>query len=152
MKQLSLFDDDRPLPSRAETLVMSRDALIQWKERITEHQQQVRQEQPPQQQTLFDLPQTTWHTIDEIDPFGLRARSVPLASHPADFYRKPEPLDDSNQSCLYFIIDHAASILLYIGKTKLTVHQRWLGVHYAKDHTLRYKEIWEIYGQPFGKF
>jgi uncharacterized protein (DUF885 family) len=139
MKQLNLFDDDRPLSSRPETLVMSRDTLIQWKQRILEHQQQVRQGQQPQQQTLFDLPKTTWHTVDEIDPFALQL-------HPADFYRKPEPLDNSNQGCIYFLIDRTAQIILYIGETKLTVHQRWSGVHYAKDYTLYYIEQHRRYG------
>lgn len=142
VKQLSLFDDDRPLSSRSETLIMSRDTLIQWKERIKEHQQQVRQEHQPQQQTLFDLPRSTWHELHEINPFRLR-------SHPADFYRKPEspePLDDSNQGCIYFLIDRPAKIVLYIGETKLTVHQRWSGLHYAKDYTLRYIEQHRRYG------
>lgn len=139
MQQLSLFDNDHPLSSGSETFVMSRDTLSQWKKRIREHQQQVRQKPQPQQQTLFDLPQTTWHKVDEIDPFVLR-------SSPADFYRKPEPLDDSNQGCIYFLIDRSAEMILYIGETKLTVHQRWSGVHYAKDYTLRYIEQHRRYG------
>ncbi|BBH38431.1 hypothetical protein myaer102_09290 [Microcystis viridis NIES-102] len=84
-----------------------------------------------EQPTLFDLPQTTWHTADEIDPFS-------LPRHPSDFYRRPdiEPPDDSNQGCLYFQIDHVSNIVLYVGETKLSARRRWLGSHDCKDYVL----------------
>jgi hypothetical protein len=34
---------------------MSADVMLKWKSRILTHQQQVRQSQPPQQTSLFDL-------------------------------------------------------------------------------------------------
>lgn len=192
MKQLSLFDESRPYGvSRPQSLVMDRDTLVKWKQRIFEYQQSTREQKQPQQQALFDLPRQTWHTPNEIDPFALR-------QHPADFYRlsqSPEPLDDTNQGCIYFIIDRSLPILLYIGETKLSAQQRWSGVHDAKDYLMRYielhrqyeldvlpcsafwyhippkkqilrewereliyrwrspfnREMWDVWGQPFGK-
>jgi hypothetical protein len=61
VKQLNLFEDerDRSLSPRPEKLVMNKDALIRWKQRIFEDRNSVRQQEPPQQQTLFELPKTT---------------------------------------------------------------------------------------------
>ncbi len=153
MKQLSLFEDHNrySLRPRPETLVMDRDALIRWKQRIFDYQQSARKQKQPQRPTLFELPKQTWHTPDEINPFSLRL-------HPADFYRMPrppEPLDDTNQGCIYFIIDRSLPILLYIGETKLSVHQRWSGVHDAKEYLMRYVELHRQYGldvQPGSAF
>jgi hypothetical protein len=152
MKQLSLFDESRPYRvSRPENLVMDREALIRWKQRIFKYQQSVRNSKQPEQSVLFDIAPQTWHTPSEIDPFSLR-------QYPADFYRKPEPpepLDDSNQGCIYFIIDRCLPILLYIGESKLSAHQRWSGVHDAKDYLMRYIELhrhYEIEVQPGSAF
>jgi hypothetical protein len=152
MKQLSLFDESRlyRVP-RSETLVMDRDDLIRWKQRIFEYQQSVRNSKQPEQSVLFDIARQTWHSPSEIDPFTLR-------QYPADFYRMPrpaEPLDDTNQGCIYFIIDRYLPILLYIGETKLSVHQRWSGVHDAKDYLMRYIELhrqYELDVQPGSAF
>jgi hypothetical protein len=142
IEQLSLFDDNnRTLFSRRDKLVMDKDALTRWKQRIFEYQNSVRNSKPPQQQTLFDLPKTTWHAPDEIDPFSLKL-------HPADFYRKPEPpetFDNPDRGCIYFILDRTLPILLYIGETKLTAHQRWSGVHYCKDYVMSYIEMHRRY-------
>ncbi|MBD2452198.1 hypothetical protein H6G76_34875 [Nostoc sp. FACHB-152] len=57
-QQLYLFANNTITPcygSKANTLLMSADALQEWKSRILTHQQQVRQSQPPQQTSLFDL-------------------------------------------------------------------------------------------------
>ncbi len=120
---------------------MDKDALVRWKSRIFEHQHSVRQQKLPEQPTLFELPKTTWHTSDEIDPFALRL-------HPADFWRKPEPpepFDDPDRGCIYFIIDNALPLLLYVGETKLTASQRWLGVHDCKDYIMSYVELHHRY-------
>nr|NCR42761.1 hypothetical protein [Microcystis aeruginosa W13-11] len=108
--------DDR----RKRATQMSKDFLRAWKARIADYQQQVREGKTAiEQPTLFDLPKTTWHTADEIDPFS-------LPRHPSDLYRRPDIEDDSNQGCLYFQIDHASNIVLYVGETKLSARQRWL--------------------------
>lgn len=138
-KQLNLFDSgDRHFFLKAEKLVMEKEALIRWKHRIFDYQHSVKNSQRSQQQTLFDLPKTTWHTPDEIEPFS-------LALHPADFYLKPEPFDNPERGCIYFIVDRTLPILLYIGETKLTARQRWLGTHYCKDYVMSYIELHRRY-------
>ncbi|OUL18653.1 hypothetical protein BV378_34965 [Nostoc sp. RF31YmG] len=57
--QLNLFPDVKPKPAlRAETLVISADALLKWKAQILDYQQRVRESKPPEQVTLFDLAPT----------------------------------------------------------------------------------------------
>ncbi|MDZ8141071.1 MAG: hypothetical protein RM049_38280, partial [Nostoc sp. DedQUE04] len=106
--QLNLFSDLTVTPARtAETLVMSLEALLKWKSQIFEYQQKVRENKPPQQTALFDL--TPKHcNPDQIDPLLLRL--VPMS-----FYRMP--VDSPGEACLYFIIDSAASVVLYVGET-----------------------------------
>lgn len=100
------------LGQRQEQLVMSRQQLIQWKHRIYKHQNKVRQT-PPQQATLFDAPSQS--TADEINPFNLKL-------HNSEFYRMP---DQGDECCLYFILDMALPLLLYVGETKQTARERW---------------------------
>jgi hypothetical protein len=132
MKQLSLFDD-YGFKTTAPSLQMDASALAEWKERIGNHQRQVRESKPPEQGSLFALPQTAWETPDELDPFSLR-------QYPADFYRH-QPLDSDCKGCIYFIIDRLSEIILYIGETKLTVKERWAGEHYAKGYVMNYIEL-----------
>lgn len=108
---------------------MNKSALMRWKSQIYDYQQRVRESEPVQQTTLFDL--TPSHCDpDKIDPFALRL-------HPSEFYRLP---DNDSEACLYFIIDNALPILLYVGETKRTPSQRWKGVHDAKSYiTRRYR-------------
>jgi hypothetical protein len=118
---------------------MSKDSLLAWKTRIAEYQRGVREGRGAiEQPALFDLPKTTWHTADEIDPLGLKR-------YPWDFYDQPvrqvEPPDDSNRGCLYFQIDHEADIVLYIGETKLGARDRWLGTHYCKEYIKSYLQL-----------
>ena len=138
-EQLNLFEDNnRILPPRPQELVMSQDSLRQWKERIFSSQQQIRNNQAPQQQTLFDTspPKVT---PDQIDPFSLRL-------HTSLFYRMPESaIDTIDTGCIYFIIDNAVPLLLYVGETKLTATKRWKGVHDAKDYILNYIELHRRY-------
>lgn len=122
---------------------MSKKHLLRWKERILRQQQRARQA-TAQQTTLFSLPQTTWNTPDDIDPFTLR-------QHPADFYRRPEPpepIDNINQGCLYFIFDMAVPLLLYHGETQLTPTKRWKGVHDCRSYLMRYIELHRAYDLP----
>ncbi|MFW6296841.1 MAG: GIY-YIG nuclease family protein [Halothece sp.] len=103
---------ESPFGKRQDKLVMSRQQLIQWKNRIFKHQEKVRQA-PPKQKTLFD--NLSKSTADIIDPFNLKL-------HNPEFYRMP---DQGEQCCLYFILDMAMPILLYVGETKQTVRDRW---------------------------
>lgn len=38
------------------------------------------------------------------------------------------------------VIDNAVPLLLYVGETKLSAHQRWTGTHDCKGYTMRYIE------------
>lgn len=141
-KQLSLFDSSVSYyVSRSEKLAFNKIALINWKERIFNYQQQVKVITTPQQQTLFDLPQATWHSPDDINPFNL-----PL--HSSLFWRQAESshfLETHEQGCLYFIIDNTLPLLLYVGETKLTANQRWQGTHDCKNYILQYIELHRRY-------
>lgn len=67
--QLELFSD-MPLNStrRAQTLLMSQDALVQWKSQIFDYQQRMRETKPPEQVTLFNLLPSHCNP-DKIDPW-----------------------------------------------------------------------------------
>ncbi len=129
MEQLNLFDSEPNRPTRPPKLTMGKDALIQWKSRIFDHQQRVKDEQPLQQTTLFDL--TPNHCDpDSIDPFGLKLRQW-------QFFRE---LDGGDETCIYFIIDNALPLLLYVGETKQTPKQRW-GVHDCRSYIENYLDL-----------
>ena len=134
-KQLNLFgENNQILAPRPEKLVMNPEALVQWKSRIFDYQQQVRQTKPPLQTSLFDIAPSQWNS-DAIDPFSLKL-------HTSLFYELP---DWGDESCLYFIIDVTLPLLLYVGETKRTPRTRWLGVHDCKDYILNYIELHRKY-------
>ena len=142
MKQLNLFDTNASsLKSRLPSLVMDREALIKWKQRVFKYQETIKDSQP-QQQTLFEMPKSSWHTVNDIKPFEL-----PI--HNCLFWRMPEPkyqfADESSKGYLYFIIDNTLPILLYCGETKLTANQRWSGVHDCKDYIRNYIQLHRIH-------
>jgi hypothetical protein len=43
--------------------------------------------------------------------------------------------------CIYFIIDNALPLLLYVGETMQTAKQRWNGTHDCKDYAMNYVEL-----------
>lgn len=114
---------------------MSPDALLKWKAQILEYQRRVRETKPPQQTTLFDLAPTHCDP-DSIDPLSLRL--VPMS-----FYRMPA--DSPGDACLYFIIDSAVGLILYVGETKSS-NQRWKGIHDCKDYIASYQDLHHRYG------
>lgn len=143
MKQLNLFDsNDSSFKSKQPSLLMDKKALIKWKQRIFKYQNQVRNSEPLQQQTLFEMPKTSWHTVDDIKPFDL-----PI--HNCLFWRMPEPkyqfTDENNKGYLYFIIDNSLPLLLYSGQTTMTANQRWKGVHDCKDYIRNYIQLHRIH-------
>ncbi|RCJ20218.1 hypothetical protein A6S26_05710 [Nostoc sp. ATCC 43529] len=128
--QLNLFPDVKPTPARrAEALVMSLEALLKWKGQIFDYQQRVRESKPMQQTALFDLAPNHCDP-DIIDPFTLHLQ-------PMAFYRMP---DDFGQAALYFVIDSAALLLLYVGETCQS-NKRWKNTHDCKDYISSYQDL-----------
>ncbi|WP_308189237.1 GIY-YIG nuclease family protein [Nostoc mirabile] len=106
--QLNLFSDLTLTPALlAEVLVMSQEALLKWKAQILDYQQRVRETKPVQQATLFDIAPNHCDP-NRIDPLQLQVRSL-------SFWRMPT--DSPGDACLYFIVDSAAGLILYVGET-----------------------------------
>jgi len=112
VKQLELFPEFQPKPSSAPQLTMSSQALHSWKKRIFEHQQS---ESAPeaQQGTLFELAPNPYD-LDNIDPYALELHNLSFCDRP----------DLGDRTCLYFVIDNALPLLLYVGETHRTPKQR----------------------------
>ena len=107
---------------------MSRDQLVQWKQRIFNYQKEIPYQIPTQQNSLFGS--DSIRTADKINPFVLEL-------HNWQFYRM---LWTSTQSCcLYFVMDLELPILLYIGETKQSAHKRWgrSGINHNCDNYIK---------------
>lgn len=133
-KQLSLFNIRPAYRVEQPKNLMSKDALLKWKSRIFNHQQQTLQTKPLQQTSLFDAPQNLCES-DSINPFELKL-------HSSLFYRLKEIGD---AVCIYFIIDNALPLLLYVGETKQTPKKRWIGTHDCRDYIANYIELHRKY-------
>ena len=134
--QLDLFSvsEIRSTPvGRPDTLLMDSDALVNWKSQIATYQQRARSSKPVQQGTLFNLAPTHVGS-DVIDPFS-------LSLCPMSFYRLPV---DGSFACIYFVIDGAAELVLYIGETCRS-NLRWKGEHDCKRYIERYQELHHKY-------
>ena len=115
--------------SRSQSLSMDADALVQWKAKIAAHQQRAKENQLVQG-ALFE---TAEAHVDpnRIDPFSLRPC-------PMSFYRLPT--DSSGASCIYFVVDSAAGLILYIGETCRS-NKRWKGTHDCKRYIDKYQSL-----------
>ncbi|TBR56696.1 hypothetical protein B4U84_28135 [Westiellopsis prolifica IICB1] len=143
--QLNLFSDVILTPAhRAETLVMSHNALVQWKSQILDYQQRVRQSKPPQQVTLFDIAPNHCDP-DQIDPLQLQVRRREAACRQTSLSFWRMPTDSPGDSCLYFVVDNAASLVLYVGETCRS-NKRWKGIHDCKDYIASYQDLHYQYG------
>ncbi|QYO62574.1 GIY-YIG nuclease family protein [Leptolyngbya sp. 7M] len=118
-------------------LEISRSALSAWKQRIFEYQQQVKQQLPMQQGSLFDWsdqltsnPEPDVTDPDSLDPFGLPQQNT-------EFWRWKA--EDAGVAALYFVIDYEWPILLYVGET-VKSNQRWKGEHDCKRYLLNYRQ------------
>ncbi len=105
MQQLELFPEFQPKPSslKSPQLTMSSEALESRKQRIFEHQQSATASQP-QQGTLFELAPNPCDP-NNIDPFTLQLHNLSFCENP----------DLGDRTCLYFAIDNALPLLLYVG-------------------------------------
>ncbi|MGB3614565.1 MAG: hypothetical protein WBA10_12300, partial [Elainellaceae cyanobacterium] len=84
------------------------------------------------QTSLFDQLSDPQVTADQIPPFSLAQQNFFFFNWPAD--RHPD------SACLYFVIDSASSLLLYVGET-CRANQRWKGVHDCKQYVLNYQAL-----------
>ena len=112
---------------RHPQLVMSAEALFQWKQRIFDHQQSAHIQ--PQQGTLFDIA-----PAEQINPFTLQLQNLACLDLP----------DHGDRTCLYFVVDNTLPLLLYVGETELTPKQRWVN-HYCDRYILHYIEMHRRY-------
>jgi hypothetical protein len=109
---------------------MDADALVRWKSDLFAHQQRARTSEPTQQMALFELAPTHCDP-DVIDPFALHL-------HPMSFYRLP--VDSPGQACIYFVLDCAANLVLYVGETCQS-NKRWKGTHDCKRYIELYRDL-----------
>jgi hypothetical protein len=114
---------------------MDKQALARWKFQIYDYQQRVRESEPAQQTTLFNLTPTHCNP-DTIDPFSLHL-------YPMSFYRLPA--DSPGEACIYMVIDSAAQLLLYVGETCRS-NKRWKGTHDCKRYIEKYQDLHYQYG------
>jgi hypothetical protein len=135
MKQLNLFEDRSFKSRKQSSYLMTKEELINWKERVFEFQQKALQERI-KQTTLFNL-KPTHYDSDEINPFSLTRYS----SH---FHRMPETND---KYLIYFIIDDSFPLLLYVGETMQTAKQRWSN-HDCKEYIMSYKQLHRKHNLP----
>ncbi|MGB3138701.1 MAG: GIY-YIG nuclease family protein [Nodosilinea sp.] len=113
---------------------MSVDELQGWKQRVAQHQVMVRSGPAIAQGTLFGA--AAHSPADDLDPFALPPRN-------AEFWRGQ--LQESGVPALYFVVDHEAAVLLYVGET-VRSNQRWKGVHDCKRYILSYVEAHRVHG------
>jgi len=133
-KQFKLFEARDAYRVEQPKKLMSKEALKAWKSRIFTYQQRTLATKPPQQTSLFAPPQS--HCDHEvINPFQLKP-------HSSTFYRSQQ---HGEKICVYFIIDHAVPLLLYVGETMQTAKQRWNGVHDCRDYIMNYIELHRKY-------
>jgi len=134
-RQLALFTDGEIEEqatlggSRSHLHQMTSADLQEWKAKIFRHQQQARANVPVQI-TLFDIAPAHCDP-DVIDPFSLSLQSMA-------FYRMLT--DNYGQAAIYFVIDSAADLVLYIGETCRS-KKRWIGHHDCKRYLENYQSL-----------
>ena len=136
--QLDLFSNSEisfTPANRPDTLLMDSDALVRWKCQIATHQQRARESKPAQQGTLFNLAPVHGDP-DAIDPFNLHLC-------PMSFYQLPA--DGPGQACIYFVLDSAAQLILYVGESCRS-SLRWKGEHDCKRYIDNYQDLHHRHG------
>ena len=114
---------------------MDCDALVRWKSQIATHQQRTRESKPAQQRALFNLA-PVYGDPDAIDPFILRLCAM-------SFYQLPA--DGPGQACIYFVLDSAAQLILYVGESCRS-SLRWKGEHDCKRYIDNYQDLHHRHG------
>ncbi len=113
-----------------EQLQMSNEYLQNWKAQIHKHQHQMRESKSPEQVMLFDLDSLVIEP-EVIDPFS-------LTLHSFSFFRLPTA--GLGNACIYFVMDSAAELILYVGETCQS-NKRWKGHHDCKRYLDKYKDL-----------
>ena len=103
--QLELFPSIRYKSKCSKKILLTVPELQQWKSQIFNFQQKTRTASSIEQTTLFDLPSSHYDS-DKIDPLMLELKSISLYQNPINYPKK---------SCLYFVVDSVANIILYVG-------------------------------------
>ena len=114
---------------RRDNMQMDSEYLQQWKAQIHRHQRSCRVSPPLEQATLFDLGSPAVNL--EIDPFA-------LTLHSFSFFRLPA--NEPGNACIYFVVDTATELVLYIGETCQS-NKRWQGQHNCKRYVENYHSL-----------
>jgi hypothetical protein len=121
--------------------VMDISALKKWKDSIAKYQNELRQGHSFQQGELFDLTSLQTSVLaDGIDPFSLRLHN---------FFFFDRDSEIGSDSCLYFVIDTLAQLLLYVGQTH-KADRRWSSYHDCKRYVENYKQLHFTHGLAEG--
>ncbi|MGB3638849.1 MAG: GIY-YIG nuclease family protein [Rivularia sp. (in: cyanobacteria)] len=135
--QLEMFPGKKFKTKRRNDFVMSDEELQRWKLQIINYQQKVRETPPAQQAELFEL--TPNHCDpDKIEPLTLHLQSIAFYRIPADYPGK---------TCLYFVIDSTAQLILYVDEM-LHSNKRWKQKHDCKDCIAAYQDLHQRYKLP----
>jgi hypothetical protein len=145
--QLSLFSatqawqiQGRPIEGFATEI--GEAALVDWKQRLFDQQQQTRFLPRPQQASLSLFEESAPYGAtpenpapdptdpDQINPFALEPKNI-------NFWQWP--VQEAGVAALYFVIDYELPLLLYIGET-VKSNQRWKGVHDCKRYLANYRQ------------
>ena len=113
--------------SREPTAPMSAYAINTWKQRVFKFQSQVQVNPLTLQGSLFELI-PNHPNPDSIDPFQLR-------QYHTEFWKWT--FEDEGVAALYFVIDAALPLLLYVGETCQS-NVRWKGQHDCKRYLQNY--------------
>ena len=103
--QLELFPSAKYKSKRSRNNALSESELQHWKSQILNYQNKTRTSLPIEQTTLFYLP-SSHYDFDKIDPLMLELKSIALYQKLINYPKK---------SCLYFVVDSVANIILYLG-------------------------------------
>ncbi|MGG6296725.1 GIY-YIG nuclease family protein [Leptolyngbya sp. AN02str] len=151
---------------------LTQDALLSWKQRIFEFQEQVRHCGVPEQGSLFRAAEPTGTYRTQPKGVAVDGETEP-ASSPTVYYGnfggdrpfpKAEEIDpfalppqntefwrwkagDEGCAALYFVIDHELPIILYVGET-VKSNQRWKGIHDCKRYLQLYISAHRTYDLP----
>lgn len=129
-EQLSLLgtiDLTGTYQSKVKPLSIGKATLQDWKQRIYDYQDQVRNAPPVVEQTDLLGQPIPISIAERLDPFSLKQQNI-------EFWRWKTP--DPGVPAFYFVIDYAVPLLLYVGET-VKSGQRWKGEHGCKwylDH------------------